>query len=309
MDNVSIETVSELITLASSKTCALDPIPTRLLKQCTDLLVPTVTNMIHFSLSTGTVPNEWKDAIVLPTLKRKQDVLTKENYRPISNLTFVSKICEKTVAVQFTNHLRENSLMEPFQLAYRASHSTETALLRVFSDILRSMDRQKVTILVLLDLSAAFDTVDHNILLHRLHTRFGISGTALDWFKDYLSNRRQRVSVNGSLSDPVQIKCGVPQGSVLDPLLFLAYISPLGDIIGRQGLDFHLYADDTQLYLSFDFVQSQMALDTIRAAIYDIKDWLLLNMLKFNTSKTDLGVIGSHQQLSKLNLPLAMHVE
>ena len=90
------------------------------------------------------------------------------------------------------------------------------------------MDQQKVTILVLLDLSAAFDTVDHNILLHRLHNRFGISGTALDWFKDYLSKRRQRVSVNGSLSDPVQTKCGVPQGSVLGPLLFLAYTSSLG---------------------------------------------------------------------------------
>ena len=265
--------------------------------------------MINFSLSTGTVPNEWKDAIVLPTLKRKQDVLTKKNYRLISNHTFVSKICEKTVAVQFTNHLRKNSLMEPFQSAYRANHSTETALLRVFSDILRSMDRQNVTILVLLDLSAAFDRVDHNILLHRLHTRFGTSGTALDWFKDCLSNRRQRVFVNGSLLDPVQIKCGVPQGNVFGPLLFLAHISPLGDIIRRHGLDFYLYADDTQLYLSFDFVQNQMALDTIRAAIYDIKDWLLLNMLKFNTSKTDLGVIGSHQQLSKLNLPLAMHVE
>ena len=234
---------------------------------------------------------------------------TKQNYRPISNLAFVSKICEKTVAVQFTNHLRKNSLMEPFQSAYRANHNAETALLRVFNDILRSMDQQIVTILVLLDLSAAFDTVDHNILLHRLHTRFGASGTALDWFKDNLSNRRQRVSVDGSLLDPVQIKFGVPQGSVFGPLLFLAYISPLGDIIRRHGLDFHLYADDTQLYLSFDFVQSQMALDTIRAAIYDIKDWLLINMLKFNTSKTDLGVIGSHQQLSKLNLPLALHVE
>ena len=94
--------------------------------------------------------------------------------------------------------------MEPFQSAYRANHSTETALLRAFNDILRSMDQQKGTILVLLYLSAALDTVDHNIPLHRLHTRFGISGTALDWFKDYLSNRRQRVSVNGSLSDPVQ---------------------------------------------------------------------------------------------------------
>ena len=171
------------------------------------------------------------------------------------------------------------------------------------------MDQQKVTILVLLDLSAAFDTVDHNILLHRLHTRLGISGTALDWFKNYLSNSRQCVSVNGSLLDPVQIKCGVLQGNVLVPLLFLTNISPLGDIIRRHGLDFHGYANDAQLYLSFDFLQRQMALDTIRAAIYEIKDWLLLHMLKFNISKTDLCVIGSHQQLSKLNLPLAMHVE
>ena len=107
----------------------------------------------------------------------------------------------KTVALQFTNHLRKfNSLMEPFQSAYRANHRSETALLRVFDDILRSMEQQKVTILVLLDLSASFDMVDHNILLHRLNTRFGISRTALDWFKYYLSNRRQRVSVNGSLS-------------------------------------------------------------------------------------------------------------
>ena len=153
--------------------------------------------------------------------------------------------------------------MEPFQLAYRANHSTETTLLRVFSDILRSMDQQKVTILVLLDLSSAFDTVDHNIPLHRLHTPFGISGAALGWLKDYLSNWRQRVSVNGSLSDQAQIKCGAPQGGVLGPLLFLSYISLFGDNIRRHGLDFHLYADDAQLYLSFDFIQSQMALDTI----------------------------------------------
>ena len=161
---------------------------------------------------------------------------TKENYRTIHHLTFVSTICGKTVAVQFTNHLRKNSLMEPFQSAYRANHSTETALLRVFNDILRSMDQQKVTILVLLDLSA----VEHNILSRRLHTRFGISGRALDWFKDYLSNRRQRVFVSGSLSDPVQLKCGVPQGSILGPLLFLAYISPLSDIIRRHGIYFRI---------------------------------------------------------------------
>ena len=110
--------------------------------------------------------------------------------------------------------------MEPFQSAYRANHSTETALLRVFNDILRSMDQQKVTILVLLDLSAAFDTVDHNILLHRLHTRFGISGTALDWFKDYLSNRRQRVSVNGSYRIQYKQSVDFRRGAFSAPFCF-----------------------------------------------------------------------------------------
>ena len=136
-----------------------------------------------------------------------------------------------------------------------------------------------------------------------------MSGTALSWFKDYLTNRRLRVSINGSLSDPMFLKCGVLQGSVLGPLLFLAYISPLRDIIRRHGLDFHLYADETQLYLTFDYQNSLHALDSIQTAIIDIKDWLLLNMLKFNTSKTDLCIFGSHQQLSKLDLPLVLRIE
>ena len=134
---------------------------TRLLKDCSEQLAPAITSMINLSLSTGTLPSSWKDAI-----KSGKKELIMENYRPISNLPFISKLCEKVVAMQLTDHLLRNNLMEPFQSAYRPNHGVETALLSVCNDILRSMDQRKITVLVLLDLSAAFDTVDHQILLH-----------------------------------------------------------------------------------------------------------------------------------------------
>ena len=148
-----------------------------------DLITPVSTNMINLSLSTGTIPSSWKDAIILPSLKSGKKDLVKENYCPISNLSFASKICEKAVAMQFNVHLVKNNLMEPFQSAYRPNHSTQTALVRVCNDILHAIDQRKITILVLLDLSAAFDTMDHQILLDRLHIHFRVCGVALDWFK------------------------------------------------------------------------------------------------------------------------------
>ena len=143
------------------------------------------------------------------------------------------------------------SLYLLLQSAYRKGHSTETALLKVQNDILMNMNRQHVTLLVLLDLSAAFDTVDHNILLTRLKTSIGIRGTALNWFTLYLSDRSQRISLGGCHSDSFQLPYGVPQGSCLGPLLFTIYASKLFEVIKEQLPDVHAYADDTQLYLSF----------------------------------------------------------
>ena len=139
----------------------------------------------------------------------------------------------------------------PVQSAYRSGHSTETALVRVFNDLLLSVDRDNCSALVLLDLSAVFDTVDHQMLLDRLFNQFGVSDGALDWFKSHLSDRSQSVFVNGVSSRSASVKTGVPQGSVLGPLLFTSYTPPVYHIACRHGVCSHFYADDTEFSVEF----------------------------------------------------------
>ena len=140
-----------------------------------------------------------------------------------------------------------HSLYPEFQSAYRKNHSTETALVRVTNDILMKMNTQEVTLLVMLDLSTAFDTFNHNILLTRLNEELGICGLALEWFRSYLAKRGQRVSTNGSLSERFSLECGVPQGSCLGPLLFLIYVSKLSRVVEDHLPHVHCFADDTDL--------------------------------------------------------------
>ena len=178
------------------------------------------------------MPQSFKVAVIKPLLKKPTlDSGILANYRPISNLPFLSKILEKAVAKQLCDFLHDNDLFESFQSGFRANHSTETALLRVANDLLTAADNNLLSVLVLLDLSAAFDTVDHHILLHRLEHLVGIKGAALKWFESYLSDRFQFVNVNDKSSIREKVKYGVPQGSVLGPILFSLYMLPLGNII------------------------------------------------------------------------------
>ena len=166
----------------------------------------------------------------------KSHHLTKKilkNYCPISNLPFLSKILEKVVLYKHLSHLQEN-LSNPFQSAYQAGHSTETILLSIVNDILSALDNDNISVLLLLDLSAAFDTIDHQILLPRLNSVFGIQSTALQWFHSYHSDRYQSTSANNSSSSPSQLVYDVPQGSVLGPILFILYTVPLSDIIANH---------------------------------------------------------------------------
>ena len=201
--------------------------------------------------SNGHFPDTWKLADVRPRPKIAAEALF-ANLRPISNLKFVSKLTERAVFFQNHQHLTTNSLYPKAQSAYREHHSTETAPLRVQNDILLNMNRQRVTLLVLLDLSAAFDTVDHTILLDRLSSDFGISGHAYSWFDSYLRNKSQSISINCKTSTKSHTKYGVPQGSCLGPLLFVHYASRLFKIIEHHLPDVHTYVDDTQLYVSFN---------------------------------------------------------
>ena len=142
--------------------------------------------------------------------------------------------------------------MRHFSPPKKVFHSTETALVRVHNDILTAIDINDTVILLLLDLSAAFDTVDHSILSSRLSSRFGIKGTVLAWLRSYLTSRKQFIDVNKCKSSQRLLERGVQQGSVLGPLLYLLYTSPLADIIKRYNLEYHFYADDTQLYVAFN---------------------------------------------------------
>ena len=194
--NLSEQAIYDLIQKSAKKSRVLDPLPPTLVCDSLDVLLPVITKLVNTSLTTAHSPT-----IENPQLKKGAKDVAHKNLRPISNLQFVSKITERAVFDQVYSHMTDNELFPVLQSAYRKGHSTETALLRVVNDILSNMNKQHVSILVLLDLSAAFDTVDHAILLRRLETSFGITDAALAWFSSYLSERSQRVSVNGERSD------------------------------------------------------------------------------------------------------------
>ena len=236
----SMEELSKMIYPIASKSCCLDPLPAKLLVPQLNGLLPVICSIINLSLESGHMPSTLKNAVLAPTLKKPSlDYQVFVNFRPISNLKMVSKVIEKIVASRLTSYLDENNLRELFQSAYKRYHSCETALIRVENDILRALDGHNCVVLLLLDLSSAFDAVDHEILLHRLNTKFGIKGKALDWFRSYLTERSQFVNIDGTKSDVHNVTCGVPQGSVLGPILYLLYTSPLADILRRHNMLIH----------------------------------------------------------------------
>ena len=277
--------------------------PTSLVMDCIDVLLSIITKMINLSLESGLLADDWKCVLVLPLLKKPGLDRLYKNYRPVSNLQYVSKLTEKTVFDQVHTHMMTRSLYPEFQSAYRKNRSTETALVRVMNDILMKMNTQEVTLLVMLNLNAAFDTANHNILLTRLNEELGICGLALEWFKSYLAKRGQRVSIDGSLSEHFSLECSVPQGSCLGPLLFLIYASKVFRVVEGQLPHAHCYADDTQIYLSFKPVSNTFQEDAVRVmecCIEKIRHWLIHDRLLLNDNKTEFIIIGTRQQLNKV---------
>ena len=286
-----------------SKSCDLDPVPTFLVKDHLDILLPFITRLCNASIRDACLPESQKKAIITPVIKKVgADVSDVKNYRPISGLTFISKLIEKVVARQLVAYLVSNKLLPKFQSGFRRGHSTETAILRMLSDIYAAIDRGKVALLALLDVSAAFDTVDHDILLERLLVSFGVTGSAHEWLRSFLTSRSQSVRLGTSTSPCSPIRCGLPQGSILGPLLYILYTADIEQIVASHGLAVQLYADDTQIYGNGLPSDAEDLAARILAAISSVEAWMASNRLRLNAGKTQFIWFGTRVQLARRDL-------
>ena len=305
LENFNPLSVGEVVSIIRSmptKSCESDVLPTSLLKRSLDRLGKTITAIVNISLQEGIFADKWKVAIVRPLLKKAGLDLVAANYRPVSNLPFLSKVIEKCMLKHFNRHCEMNNLLPELQSAYRQHYSCETALVKMADDILWSMEHQRITAVVAIDLSAAFDTVDHDILLKVLDTRFGIRGTANKWVESYLRPRSVKVNCGSAYSITHPIEFSVPQGSGAGPGFYSAYASTMKDIVPTT-IAIHGYVDDHALKKSFRGGSKPEEVATIKLleeATSTIKVWMDENRLKMNNAKTEFIFYGSRQQLSKL---------
>ena len=280
-----------------------DAIHVTLVKENIDVLLPFWLELVNLSLSSGSMEC-LKSAVILPLLKELNDFVDTEifkNYRPVSNLAFVSKLVERCVASRLDKHMEDNDLQSEYQYGYKKAHSTEMLLLNVTNNLLKAFDDKKATVLLLLDLSAAFDTVDQDKLLHILNKNIGISGIALKWFHSFLKGRTQKVMINDSFSDEESLDYGVAQGSVLGPRLFNIYIMSLYSHIHAASFDVEGFADDHQLYKSFIPVFQTVVLGSaINECLRAVSEWMRTYFLKLNESKTKILVLAPPLVMSSI---------
>ena len=280
-----------------------DLLPQKLLQENLDRLMPTILNLVNMSLREGSMDGV-KLADIIPLIKDTSlDINILKNYRPVSNLTFLGKLIERVVLKRLEKHLSDNGLTIPEQSAYKRNNSTETLLIRLSNDILVASDSKSATVVMLLDLSAAFDTVDHSLLLKILKTEIGLRGTALRWFSSFLTGRSQRIRINSNLSEDLLIRFGVPQGSVLGPVLFNIYIRSIYGYVKNLGFDIYGYADDHQIIRSFSpLVQNSVLSIDLSQCFKQIKVWMDQFFLQLNADKTQIIVFGPSTVLSDIRI-------
>ena len=290
----NVAEISSIIQSSEFKTSAIDPLPSCLFKENIEKLYPTLCDLVNLSMNCASMDGV-KLANIVPLIKGLGlDNSQFNNYRPISNLSFVGKLIEHVVLIRLTEHLVSNNLEVPLQSGYKKHHSTETLLLKVVNDILIASDKNKATIVLMLELSAAFDTVDHNKLLKILEQEIGVRGKALAWFKSFLTGRCQRVKIGDNESSTVGIEFGVPQGSVLGPVLFNIYIRSLYKTVEKMKLNILGFADDHQLYVSFS-IEDQYTIfnHLVPKCFQEVMQWMKRHFLLINPGKTEVIVFGS----------------
>ena len=318
------EEIKEIIMGSPSKFCKLDSIPTALLKRLLPVVLPDITSLVNLSLRTGTFADEWKIACVKPLIKSINMELIKNSYRPISNCNFILKIVEKSMLVQLNQHCNLHGLLPSYQSAYQAFHPCETSLLKLCNDMLWQMEYQEVSSLIVCNLSAAFDTINHQTLIEVLSEYYGVRGTVLKWFESYLENCKFYISIDENKSTSRDLHFSVPQGSCAAPLLFGIYCSTLQETIPKEGgpdsyqsngtrkqrawcapsVDSTLlygFADDHSLNKGFrpDHVEEVSTISELEGTLANINSWMGENWLKMNNSKTEFPYVASHHQLQK----------
>ncbi|KAL1452280.1 hypothetical protein WDU94_006566 [Cyamophila willieti] len=295
---VSSKDVLDVISSIKSNAIGDDGISIKFIKVISCSVVPVLTHIYNASLNSGVFPDKWKCSRVTPLPKVKSPSSVND-YRPISILPALSKVFERLVYVQVNKYLLENSLLNPLQSGFRAGHSTSSALIKVTDDIRGAMDQRKLTLLLLLDFSKAFDSVDHEILIARLSS-MNFSQNSLAWFRSYLDNRRQCVKgKEGLISSWTNCLSGVPQGSVLGPLLFSLFINTITDTI---SCNCHLYADDLQLYMHFPVDSYVDSVNQMNVNLERLRIWVKNHGIVPNPRKFQAIVIGSSPLLAQLDL-------
>ena len=297
---LSLSTVSEefiekeLCGLNASKSTGLDNIPARFLKDGASILKTPISHIVNLSISSSTVPTDFKMAKVKPLYKKnkKTDV---GNYRPISILNIVSKILEKAIYNQLENHLIQNNLLFHYQSGFRQSFSIDSCLIHLLDYIKCQSSRGFYTGMVMLDLQKAFDTVNHAILLEKLRA-MGLE--SVEWFRSYLTERTQVVNIGKSFSDPLDVTCGVPQGSLLGPLLFLCYINDM-EISVDPDCKLLLYADDSAIL--FSHKDPGVIANKLGCVLDSCNKWLIDNKLSLHLGKTECVIFGSKRKLKKVS--------
>ena len=270
-----------------------DPLPLHLMKKHIDVLLPYLVTLVNLSLSTASCDGI-KESHITPILKALSlDSEEFKNFRPVSILSFVSKLTERVVDSRINAHLEENALHNPSQFGYKKHHSCETMLLKLIDDILVGIDKKFGVVVLLVDLSAAFDTVDHGRLLNILEFKYRITGVALLWLRSFLTGRFQRVKVDGILSNALLVSFGVPQGSILGPLLFNLYCSSIDEAFKSAGFTCMGYADDNLGHRLFPaFIAPSTLLVSVSNCLRSIHKWTDENFVKLNPGRTEVMVFG-----------------
>ena len=295
---VKCEQVQKIVTsMASGKAPGIDKIPIHVIKDCLPAILPSLTSIINATFEFDTFPLAWKTAEVTPILKAGDHDIPNNN-RPISLLPVLSKVCERVAHNQLTSYLLSRGRLSSKQSGNKQWHSTETSVIQTTDEILNAIDKKKLTAVVLLDLSKAFDSIDHQILLAKLQD-IGASRPAIKWLGSYLTSRYQFVRINTTLSTKLPVSSGVPQGSILGPLLFNIYVNDLPSV--PENCTSQCYVDDTKLLMSFQLRDQHETIEKMNKDLLSIRNWCFDNQLLLNPDKTKLVIFGSRQMTAKVS--------